>query len=317
SQKALSPFCDPHKFVDIESDGSLGVFCNRWSLSGFGLLDAEGEIVWLKDDETPFEVSNFKDLDGDGSLDFCARLKQSLACFNLASGDELWRETGTQFVQTHTFPGIDLSIVEDGTAYVVAQICSVPSNASVCDSGRQWEIRDARGTFIERIALDCDETIDELCHLTRERFQDRAVQLVHGPPLRFLDSDNRLLTEPQTPPSAWNWRVREVAVLPSLEGRAQIGVIWNIGPPVQLSWDRSLFTIHNGNGDVDYEEVLGTTSFELWNLEKGRSAGESKSFLLSARDLLLGGKTELYLYQPTALASGIMVNKESLSGSSR
>ena len=94
SQINLKPFCHPLRFVDIESDGSLEVFCKRRFSAGFALLDADGRTLWRRNDETPFEVSNFRDLDDDGSLDFCARFEQSLACFDLATGDELWRETG-------------------------------------------------------------------------------------------------------------------------------------------------------------------------------------------------------------------------------
>ena len=104
SQKALNPNCFPGNFVDIESDGSsLGVFCEHWHPNGFGLLDAEGGILWLKDDETSGQVSNLKDLDGDGSLDFCARFEHALACFNLATGEELWREAGSQYVEVRWF----------------------------------------------------------------------------------------------------------------------------------------------------------------------------------------------------------------------
>ena len=303
SQKSLNPNCHPDEFVDIESDGSLEVFCNRWLPNGFGLLDAGGGILWLKDDETPGQVSNLKDLDGDGSLDFCARFEQSLACFNLATGHELWRETGTQYIDVSWFVDFGPSIVEDETTYVLAPICSVPHDVFPCDpdSGSQLEIRNGHGTLIERIALFCDEAIDELCYLTREKFQDGAVQLVHGPPLRFVDADNSLLTEPQTPPSAWQWVVGDVAVLPSLDGRAKIGVIWDLGPPVLLQWGRRLLTIHNGGGDVVYEEVLGVSSFRFWTLDEGSSTDDAQPFLLSAPSpLSRSHASELYLYQPTA-----------------
>ena len=304
SQKALNPFCDPLKFVDIESDGSLGVFCNRWSLNGFGLLDAEGEIVWLRNEETPGQVSNFKDLDGDGSLDFCARFEQALACFNLATGEELWREAGTRYVEVSWFVDFGPWIIEDETTYVLAPICSVPHDVFACDpdSGSQLEIRNGHGTLIDRIALFCDEAIDELCHFTRKRRQDGGVQLIHGPPLRFVDADNSLLTEPQTPPSAWQWRVGDVAVLPSLDARAQIGVIWGLGVRLVLPWNRYLFRIHDGGGDVVYEEVFSFSWLRFWTLDEEGSPGESQPFFLSARELTFAARaaSELYLYQPTA-----------------
>lgn len=325
SQKALNPNCDPAQFVDIESDGSLEVFCDHWhSTNGFGLLDAEGEILWLKDDETLGQVSNLKDLDGDGSLDFCARFEQSLACFNVGTGDELWRETGTQYYRRYFSSP---SIVVDETTYVLVTVCSVPSDDHACDSVGPflWEIRNGHGTLIERIALRCDEAIDELCYLTREKFQDGAVQLVHGPPLRFVDADNNFLTAPQTPPSAWQWRIEDVAVLPSLDGRVQIGVIWHVGPQVFFgpgalfnSWRRYLLRIHNGGGDVVYEEVLGVSSFRFWTLDEGSSTDDAQPFLLSAPSpLSRSHASELYLYQPTAPALDTMANKDSLSGSSR
>ena len=145
-------------------------------------------------------MSNLKDLDGDGSLDFCARFEQSLACFNLATGEDLWRENGEQYIEPRFFADVFLSIVEDETAYVLAPVCDVPSDISTCgDVDIQLEIRNGHGTLIEQISLPCDESTDEFCQLSRRRFQDGAVQLLPGLPLKFVDSDKSLLTEPQTP----------------------------------------------------------------------------------------------------------------------
>ncbi|MCH7924318.1 MAG: hypothetical protein IIC51_02155 [Planctomycetes bacterium] len=110
------------------------------------------------------------------------------------------------------------------------------------------------------------------------------------------------MTEPQTPPTAWQWEVGDVAILPSLDARAQIGVIWGLGVRLVLPWNRYLFRIHDGGGDVVYEEVFSFSWLRFWTLDEEGSPGESQPFFLSARELTFAARaaSELYLYQPTA-----------------